>query len=164
MGSEMCIRDRFSSVCYALGAAAIWGTCTVVGRAISNDVAPTALAGLRFAFAIPFLIGLFIWSGVGSVTFSFTTIVLPMALIILLPDALGMFLYYQGLKRTPASIATLAELAFPATALLIGFGFQGAKFDVGQWTGLILLLSCIHFIQSTKSVRTAASTPVASTV
>lgn len=153
------IGDAFNSpkllpVCKALGAAAIWGTCTVVGRAISNDVPPPALAGLRFAFAIPFLVVLFLLQKPSEgAPLQWSAAALPMLLIILLPDALGMFLYYIGLKKTPASIATLAELAFPLTALFIGMAFQNAKMSPGQWLGLVLLLVCLQIIQNTKSVQ-----------
>ena len=33
----------------------------------------------------------------------------------------AMFLYYYGLRSTPAVAATIAELAFPITAILVGY-------------------------------------------
>jgi hypothetical protein len=36
-----------------------------------------------------------------------------------------MLLYYRGLRTTPAPVATIAELAFPATALIVNHEFLG---------------------------------------
>ena len=140
-------------VLLALGAAAIWGTCTVVGRVAIRDLEPSAVAGWRFLIALPFLLFVNAQSGVQPLGAHVTIESLrPVFLIVLFPDALGMLLYYTGLKRTPASLATLAELAFPATALLISLGDRTQALNIAQWIGLILLLVCLHLIQSSRSV------------
>jgi drug/metabolite transporter (DMT)-like permease len=140
-------------VLMALGAAAIWGTCTVVGRVALRDQVPSVVAGWRFMIALPFLIGLSVRDGAQSMG-SHVSLgsLIPVLLIVLLPDALGMMLYYSGLKKTPASIATIAELAFPATALLVSLWDGTQRLNVGQWIGLVILLVCLHLIQASKSV------------
>ena len=45
------------------------------------------------------------------------------------PGALALSLYYYGLRKTPAVAATLAELAFPVTAILVGYFKFGATLD-----------------------------------
>jgi drug/metabolite transporter (DMT)-like permease len=141
-------------VLFALGAAAIWGTCTVVGRVALRDMNPSVVAGWRFMIALPFLLTLAVRDGSQSVGAHISwTSLWPVLLIILLPDAIGMLLYYTGLKRTPASLATIAELAFPATALLLSLWDPKLALNIGQWTGLIILLVCLHLIQTSRSVK-----------
>ncbi|MBS1700240.1 MAG: DMT family transporter [Armatimonadetes bacterium] len=144
---------QLASILLALGAATIWGTCTVVGRAAIKDLSPPVMAGWRFIIALPFLV--LANFGVPAPTGAHVSVdgLWPIALIVLLPDALGMTLYYLGLKRTPASLAALAELAFPVTALVLGLISSPSTLQIGQWVGLVLLLACLQAIQATKSVE-----------
>ena len=133
----------------ALGAAALWGGATVAGRLLTPALSPSLLAGSRFALAVP-LLALFVWltpppggavlpapvpSPVHAVWF--------LLLIVLGPDLAGMGLYYAGLRGTPASVATLAELCYPLTSLLIGLCIQHTLLSPAQWTGFGLLLVAV---------------------
>lgn len=144
---------------YAVAAAAIWGACTVVGRLSLRHASPAVVTGWRFVLALPLLFvlnaqQLFDGSIVGAS--SHWSNLWPLLVIVAVPDALGMSLYYIGLKRTPASIATLAELAYPISALILGLGFGGQTMTLGQGCGLVLLLLCLQGIQWTHSVREPA--------
>ena len=133
----------------ALGAAAIWGTCTVVGRIAIRDQRPQVVTGWRFMLALPFLLAVNAMQTQSSSSHGLGFVAIQsLALIVIFPDALGMTLY----KKTPASLATIAELAFPATALIIGLVFQHQSLTINQWYGLGLLLFCLQGIQSTRSV------------
>ena len=46
-----------------------------------------------------------------------------------------MILYYRGLRTTPAPVATFAELAFPATALVVNYIWMDAAIYSGRWPG-----------------------------
>jgi drug/metabolite transporter (DMT)-like permease len=141
-------------VLMALGAAAIWGTCTVVGRVALREMNPSVVAGWRFMIALPFLLALAVRDGSQSIGSHLSLASLgPVILIVVFPDALGMLLYYTGLKRTPASLATIAELAFPATALLLSLANRTQSLDIGQWIGLGILLVSLHLIQASRSVQ-----------
>ena len=48
-------------------------------------------------------------------------------------------LYYRGLVHTPASVATFAELAFPATALVVNYYVLGASVSATQLLGFGIL-------------------------
>ena len=61
----------------------------------------------------------------------------------LVPGLVALMIYYQGLARTPASSATLAELAFPLTAILIGWLVFDATPNTTQWIGIITLTTTI---------------------
>lgn len=55
----------------------------------------------------------------------------------------GIFLYYYGLKHIKASVATIAELAFPITAVLLEFSVRGNILRSVQWIGLAVLFYSI---------------------
>jgi drug/metabolite transporter (DMT)-like permease len=55
-------------------------------------------------------------------------------------------LYYRGLRRTPASLATFAELAFPASALVINYVVLGATIDGVQLLGFVILWATIALL------------------
>jgi drug/metabolite transporter (DMT)-like permease len=144
----------------ALGAAALWGACTVVGRLVLGDnVRPAVVTGWRFVLAVPLLIvlGSAGWHHGALQAVLQPDVVVRLALIVLLPDVLGMSLYYVGLARTPASVATLAELAYPLTALLFGELFAHQRLSTGQWCGLCLLLISLQAIQWSQSVKPASA-------
>ncbi len=129
----------------ALGASALWGAATVAGRSLSASLSPGGLAGARFALAVPVLLLLTLVPngapGTPTHTVQFAAVFL--LLIVLLPDLLGMTLYYLGLRGTPASVATLAELCYPLTALAIGIFVQHTPVTLSQGIGLVLLILAV---------------------
>ena len=130
---------------FALGAAALWGAATVAGRSLTAALSPSLLAGARFALAVPALALLtLVPTGLPPVpTHSASYAGLFLLLIVLLPDLAGMGLYYLGLRGTSASVATLAELCYPMTSLLLGLFVQHTPVLLGQWLGLVLLLVAV---------------------
>lgn len=52
----------------------------------------------------------------------------------------AIFLYYYGLKSTPASISAICELSFPLTAVLLEYFVRGNMLTLDQWIGVALLL------------------------
>ena len=130
----------------ALGAAALWGGATVAGRSLTSSLSPALLAGARFALAVPILALLVLLSPVphtGPVSGSNAHALVFLLLIVLLPDLAGMGLYYAGLRGTTASVATLAELCYPLTSLLIGIFLQHTHLSPTQWSGFSLLLIAV---------------------
>lgn len=69
--------------------------------------------------------------------------VVPLLLLALVPGLLALLLYYRGLRQTPASAATIAELAFPLSALLINWLAFGATLAPGQVLGLAALAAIL---------------------
>ncbi|GAB4142209.1 MAG: DMT family transporter [Ignavibacteriales bacterium] len=56
---------------------------------------------------------------------------------------LAILLYYFGLKRVSASVATICELAFPFTAIILEYFLRGNILDAVQWFGAIILIVSI---------------------
>ena len=104
----------------AIAAAALWGSGTVLGRYALRGITFPTMTSLRFAVGMPVLGVVLIALGgaaaLGQYRVSDAGYYIGLALI---PGLIAMLLYYRGLASTPASIATLAELAFPITGVLI---------------------------------------------
>jgi drug/metabolite transporter (DMT)-like permease len=125
----------------ALGAASLWAAGTVLGRAARAELTFADLTALRFSIGFvtlaitatvtstPLAVG---WDAAGSIV-----------LLALIPGLLALALYYRALGHTPASRATLAELAFPLSAVVVGVAFLGAKPTASQWAGFAILLAAV---------------------
>jgi drug/metabolite transporter (DMT)-like permease len=143
----------------AVGAAVLWAAGTVLGRAASAELRFSDLTALRFAL--------------GFVTLSVTAMVTstPLAvgidaaanilLLALLPGLLALVLYYRALGHTPASRATLAELAFPLTAAVVGVAALGARPTASQWVGFVVLLTAVVglALHEQRSTRPSVAVP-----
>jgi len=136
--------QRLAPALLALGAAGLWGMGTVLGRSLSRSVDPLPLTALRFLVGLPAsaVVLLVLEGGPGFTVYGSGS--LPSLLLLaLIPGLLSLLIYYRGLARTPAAAATLAELAFPLTALLIGYLVFGQTLTVTQWLGVALLSATI---------------------
>ena len=142
-GPQLLSRVRLEQALLAVGASAVWGAATVVGRPLSVLLPPTLLSGARFALALPVLGFLALFAAVPPAGARTPQIAGLLLLIALVPGLLGMGLYYRGLRVTTASVATLAELCYPLTSLLIGVIVLHAPMTWGQWSGLALLLTSV---------------------
>lgn len=134
------VRDA-TAAALALTAAALWAAGTVLGRLVSAELSFLHVTTLRFTVGLVTLAGLAAVSG--------TPVGVPVRLVpqlvvlALVPGLLALVLYYVGLRRTPASRATFAELAFPLTAAAVGVTVLGASLDPSQWAGFVLVLVAV---------------------
>ncbi|MEE8497638.1 MAG: DMT family transporter [Acidimicrobiia bacterium] len=124
----------------AIGAAALWGLGTVLGRHLTAKIEPSQLAALRFTIGLPASAVVVIWQGqtsaVAGIGIADFGTLLALALV---PGLAALAVYYRGLAGTPASTATLAELAFPLTAILIGWSIFDTVPSGSQWIGIAVL-------------------------
>jgi len=127
-----------SAALLALGAAALWAGGTVAGRQVSLRLDFTSITVLRFAIGLP--TALFVAVVVGAPLLPPAADVPGLVGLALVPGLAALLLYYRGLQSTPAARATIAELAFPITAAVIGVTVLDFPFTWSQWTGLVLLL------------------------
>lgn len=134
--------SRLQVALLALGAAALWAGGTVLGRLVSNTFTPIELTTLRFAFGLPTAAIIVAVSGSPwwVPDLKSTGGVAALALVV---GLIAMLLYYIGLRRTAASRATLAELAFPLTAALVGIGWFDRSLDNSQWVGAALVVASV---------------------
>lgn len=120
---------------FSLLAAFAWGSSTVFGKYSLRELPYGLVGGLRFALTalvlLPFAAIHFSDIAHGALTADLVGIFI---LIALTSGAGAMFLYYYGLTRVPASVATLAELAWPVSAIFFDYMLNG---NVLAWTQLL---------------------------
>ncbi len=127
----------------ALTAAALWGGSTVMGKRLVDKASFTTVTALRFAVALP-LLTVIVASQQPSVpvmmhAFDIGSVWFNLLYQTLVPSLISLLIYYRGLGHVRASQATLAELAFPATGLLVNWLFLHQTFTPGQWLGFIIV-------------------------
>jgi drug/metabolite transporter (DMT)-like permease len=152
----------------SLVAATLWGGSTVFGRILTKKVDFWDLTLLRylggFIFLVVFNVVLFTYNGeyFGLLNDRITIFKadwgwqLPIGVCILYfailtGGVLPLALYYFGLKRTRASIAGLAELAFPLLAIFVNWYFLGWGLDIFQGIGagiLFLAVSVLSYVNA----------------
>ena len=131
----------------ALGAALLWGSSTVLGRLVLKDLPFHALTGARLLLAVPLLAGIVVAQGaIGGLVSGFAAAPGRVVLLALIPGLLALLLYYRGLTGTRASYATLAELAFPATAVVLNWTFLGIGVSANQLLGFVLLWGAVFML------------------
>lgn len=139
----------------SLGAAALWGGSTVMGRMMVGQMKVETVTSLRFVLALPLLTLITLNEGAGwnmpaFGTAAFAGVSLNLIGQALLPGLLSLLVYYKGLMTTKASVATLAELSFPMAGVLINWV---VFHEVITWTQILgfMLIWGVLFIISRQS-------------
>ncbi len=151
----------------ALGAAALWGGSTVMGRLMVGKMKYETVTSLRFILAIPLLVVLTVhenaaW-GLPAGTVPVLLILLNLLGQALLPGLLSLLMYYKGLSTTKASVATLAELSFPMAGVLINWIVYKQLITWPQLLGFILIWGVLFAISRQQQPTEAKqSVPLAS--
>jgi drug/metabolite transporter (DMT)-like permease len=147
---------RLEAGLLALGAAALWASGTVLGRFALGSINFWSMTSLRFTLALPVLVVIVLvqYGTSGFSHYRVSDFVPNLLAIALVPGLLALLLYYRALSRTPASLATIAEMAYPVAATLIAsapppWGFNQPLYGV-QLVGTALLLGVIVFLNWTK--------------
>jgi DME family drug/metabolite transporter len=146
---------RLEAGLYALGAAALWASGTVLGRFVLGKLSFTTTTAMRFTLALPVLIVVVVVQYGGSAFAHYqSSDVLPFLGIALIPGFLALLLYYRALRSTPATLATIAEMAFPVAATFIAsapppYGFNQPLY-LPQFIGTGLLIAVIFILNYTK--------------
>ena len=127
-----------------LASAALWGLGTVFGRFLGRRLAFEQVTTVRFAFglvasacALPI---------VGASAFSNVHDSFWIAVLALVTGLFALGLYYYGLRRTPALLAALGELAFPVTAALVGIYVFDSSLRWTQWLGVAITVGVISLL------------------
>lgn len=127
-----------------LGAAILWGSSTALGRFVLKDVPFHTLTGARLLLALPVLWAIVLAQGsLGELGTGFVAEPARVVLLALIPGLLALLLYYRGLSATKASYATLAEISFPASAVILNWVFLGVAVTANQLIGFGLLWAAI---------------------
>lgn len=146
-----------SAAAYAVIAAFAFGSSTVFGKRIANHLDYKAVAALRFAVtsvlafvAVMFVGGLAKTAAISSSQFGF------LALIVFTSGAGGLFLYYFGLRRVSASTATILELFWPLSALIMDAVFNRNFLSPVQIVAAFILLLAFFKVSSLGKMKLAS--------
>lgn len=134
----------FLIITYALLAAFAWGSATVFGKYSLKTIPFGLLTTLRFGVTmlIMFIPAYNYFSRISTIQGIQWGI---FGLIVLTSGAFSIYLYYSGLKRIPASLATLCELAWPVSALVFDYFLNHTHLTLLQLFGTITLLGTITY-------------------
>lgn len=125
---------------FALIAAFSFGSSTVLSKRALRNVSFEMGTYLRFLFSAIIMLALVVSLGdIGSISEITTKQIIVFLIIAFTTGGAAIFLYYYGLKRITASVATICELAFPLTAVLLEYFIRGNLLNAVQWTGAGLL-------------------------
>ena len=138
-------------VFYGFVAMSIWAVATVAGKALLTRYSAVMTATMRWVMAVVVL-GVFLlarklmglddgWRhlaapGVWKALFIMGTLL----------GALPMVLYYKGLQRIPASLATFIELLYPVAGVFIPAAMSGVELSPVQVVGAISLIASMIFL------------------
>src|SRR5438034_9251932 len=146
-----------------LGAVTMWAGGTVLGRYALQDVSFPVTTSMRFVLALPVLLVIVLVDKGGAAFSGYSVSQLPSFLgIVLVPGLVAMLLYYLALARTPASLATIAELGYPLALFLI-FSLpapvgQGVPLRPVELVGALLLVGGVVALNVLK-VRNLVEVP-----
>ena len=129
---------------FALLAAFSFSSSTVLSKRALRNVSFEMGTYLRFLFSSVIMFVLVTSLGdIGSVSEITTKQVVIFLTIAFSTGGAAIFLYYYGLKRITASVASICELAFPLTAVVLEYFVRGNILSPVQWGGATVLLFSI---------------------
>lgn len=136
----------------AVVAAASFGAATVFGKLLLGAVDFTTATFARYGLTTVLTAVFLMVSGIG-LPFGATT---PHHWVIILVISLttgsgAIFLYYWGLTRVNATVATICELCLPLSAVVLDYAVNGARLGPWQWLGGLVLLGAILRISTMQS-------------
>ncbi len=121
---------------YALAAAGLWALGTVLGRYLALRLPFQQVTAVRFAFGLPAALVAVLVLGAPLTTSWHDAVFIT--LLALVTGLVAVLLYYWGLQRTTASVASVAELTFPIVAIAVGYLAFDATLTSSQLAGVAL--------------------------
>lgn len=129
---------------FAVGAAFAWGSSTAVSRFALKDNSDTYITGLRFFFTtLMALAGVFVLGQGASLVLPTLSQFGLLITIALSTGMLALWIYYKGLKKTKVGVATILELVFPLTAVIIDLVLYKTTLATSQYLAAGALLFSI---------------------
>lgn len=129
---------------FAVGAAAAWGTSTAFSKYALKDTSSIHITALRFGitpvFALIFVFLSGSTSSLGAITLNQF---MYLVAITFSTGLVALIIYYFGLKRVLASRAAILELAWPASAVVVGWLWLDQGLTASQAIAAIILTGAI---------------------
>ncbi|MFH1207181.1 MAG: EamA family transporter [Patescibacteria group bacterium] len=144
-----------SAAFYAIVAAFAFGSSTVFGKRLVNHLDFKSTAALRFGLTI-IITGVYLIfsSGFSQYSIVSSTQWWMFALIVFTSGAVAMFFYYFGLRRVSASVATICELFWPFSAVILDYFFNHNTLNATQIGAAIVLIGAMYMVVRRGKVKT----------
>lgn len=145
---------------YSLFAAFSFGSSTALGRKIVNKYDFKTVSFFRYGFTslIMLVINLFFTGSLLTNLVNTTPVHWKFfGIIALTTGSLALFIYYFGLSRIKAQVATFCELMFPLTTLILDYSLHKTVLSTVQWIAVGILLLSVIRISLLGKVRTSRS-------
>ena len=131
----------------ALCAAFAWGSSTVLGKHALKHLSFFSLTGLRLWITTFITVVVILFMGNSPINVSLSkTEWLTILTIVLSTGTVALFIYYYGLKHVLATHATIYELFWPLSAMLIDLFIRERTLMPGQFMGALLLVGASLFL------------------
>jgi len=128
----------------ATAAAVLWALGTVLGRYMSRELAFQHVLSLRFFFGfLASALALLVMNAPAYSNRHDSVLILYLALV---TGLFALTLYYFGLQRTPAVLSSLAELTYPAVAVIAGIYAYDQHLRWTQWLGVAMILGAVTLL------------------
>jgi drug/metabolite transporter (DMT)-like permease len=128
----------------ATGAAVLWALGTVLGRYLSRELEFQHVLSLRFFFGL--VASAIALPVMGASAYSNGHDSLLILYLALVTGLIALALYYYGLQRTPAMLSSLAELTYPAVAVMAGIYAYSQHLTWSQWLGVGVILTTVTLL------------------
>lgn len=133
-----------TAAAYSLFAAFAFGSATVLGKGVLHRISFQAATFFRYGFTTLIMLVYVIFSGalygIRAATPNNWLIIL---LITFTTGSGAIFLYYYGLGKVKAMVATICELFFPLSAIMFDYFFHGKILTPVQWFSAAVMLVAI---------------------
>lgn len=148
-------RETIIAALFALGAALAWGSSTAFSRFTLLRHSSTTITALRFLITIPFALVLLLGMGASQSLTAVTPDQYTRLLAIALSTGMiALWIYYRGLKNTQVKIATLLELVFPVTAVLIDIFLYKTLLAPSQYIAALILFFAVMKVSQLNKTTT----------
>jgi drug/metabolite transporter (DMT)-like permease len=128
----------------ALAAAVLWALGTVLGRFLGRKLAFQEILSLRFFFGL--IASAIALPVMGAKAYAGAHDSLWIAYLAIVTGLVSLAFYYYGLKRTPAVLASLAELTYPAIAVIAGIWAYNSHLRWTQWLGVVIIIGVVSLL------------------
>ncbi|MFH1770875.1 MAG: EamA family transporter [archaeon] len=139
---------------FAVIAAFAFGSSTVFGKRIVNHLDFGTTAALRFAITSVLVFIIIVFTGDIFKMGQVSSLQWQLLVVIMLTSgAVAMFIYYFGLRRVTASTATITELFWPFSAIILDFVINGNTLNTIQIIATMVLLVSFYQVVAEGKVR-----------
>jgi len=140
----------------AILAAFSFGSSTVFSKKILGKIDFKTATFYRYGFTTAFMLIIILITGKYD-QFAVTTTQnwIYFLLIAITTGSGAIFLYYYGLTRVKAIIATICELFFPITAIILDYFVNNTILSTVQWIGAVIMIFSIISLNAMNTKYTA---------